>query len=272
MGVINITPDSFSDGGQFLNPEAILQQLNYFYNDGVSIVDIGAESTAPMNAAIECDEEIDRFKKIFSRQDILQSLSRFKVSIDTYRPETFKVVARELLQLHPDISLIWNDISGIFDEQTMDILQSFPSVNYIYSHNFSPDRTVGSRHMEYVQDVPGESLLDQIVKSFARVMKSKYADRIILDPCFGFSKNYEQNIFLLENFHNLMNNNDNRWRYLIGISRKSFLQKLTGISNKAEAIKESEKYHIQYLQQFIEKSPDIMKIFRIHDSKIINFI
>lgn len=269
MGVVNLTPNSFSDGGVFNDPSKVFQQIKYLLESGVEIIDLGAESTAPFNDPIRKDEELSRFNELFFKIEKLSELRGVSISIDSYNPSVFEKLAARLLGLFPESKIIWNDVSGVYDLETERILEKFPKIKYVYSHNFSPKREETSNHMDYVKNITGPELLNEIKLAFSQVLKKQFSGRIILDPAFGFSKNHEQNIFLLENIEKLIHQFPEGQSFLIGISRKSFLQGLTGLSGRSEKIVASEKKHISYLRKIMDKNVKGSLIFRIHGPDVI---
>lgn len=221
MGVINITPNSFSDGGEFLDPELLSQKLQLFST--VESIDIGAESTAPKNDPIDSTEEWDRFQH-WGLPFIKKLPPQVLVSIDTYHPETIFKISSIL----KDRPLMWNDISGQFDDSALQFLFSKANVSYVLSHNLAPERKLSGRHMDYVQETDDDSFFWDMVSFFSERLKMALAKnvegRLVLDPCFGFSKTLEQNLYLMKNFAHLAREVKHPL-WMIGISRKSFLQK-----------------------------------------------
>ncbi len=213
---MNVTPNSFSDGGELLSPESFKNKLSEFST--LEGIDLGAESTAPMNESIRWESEWERLKVYLPlMRDYTGALS-----IDTYHPETIEEVLRYYQDNHLKGELIWNDVSGKFDHFARDFLSFSPEFKYVYCHNLAPKRELTGKHMDYVdQDLSLESLRDYY--------GGFKIPQIIFDPCFGFSKTYEQNWFLLENFHKLQEiTGHDRW--LVGFSRKSFLRKRFDLS------------------------------------------
>ena len=207
---MNVTPNSFSDGSQLKNSEDFLARLREFgHPEGI---DLGAESTAPMNESISWETEWERLKVY------LPLVQDFKgtLSIDTYHPETIEEVLRWYMDHGLSQELIWNDVSGKFDSFARDFLSFSPNFKYVYCHNLAPTRALSGQHMNYIdRDLSLESLRDYF--------GGFKIPQIIFDPCLGFSKTYEQNWFLLENFAELQKiTGHNQW--LIGFSRKSFLR------------------------------------------------
>jgi dihydropteroate synthase len=206
MGVLNVTPNSFSDGGKFFEPSQIESRLNFL--DQFDVIDIGAESTAPMNTSLNHSMEWERWKLVLPYLKHLKAV----ISVDTYHPETIFEILKYFKDEKLSQKLIWNDVSGKFDDYVVEFLKS--GHDYIFAHNLSPQRELAGRHMDYV--CPELHLEDYFI--------DKKHPQIIFDPCLGFSKTYEQNWWILENFAHLTKSIGHK-RWLLGFSRKSFLRK-----------------------------------------------
>lgn len=234
MGVMNFTPNSFSDGGELDTPEKIQKRLEQFGN--IDALDIGAESTAPMNEPISHETEWQRLEPVIPLIKETKNLS-----LDTYHPETvFKLY--EILKR----PFIWNDVSGKFDESVERFLSLHPDNLYVFSHNLAPSRELTGKHMNYLSNSIGQEFLEEVAAYF---LPFKDRARVIFDPCFGFSKNYEQNWYLLENFAVLqarVKHSD----WMLGISRKAFLRKKLGIQQLTEDTKRDLDF---YHQKVLEK-------------------
>jgi dihydropteroate synthase len=264
MGVINITPDSFSTPNLHNDSNSFLTHFKAM-QDWADIIDIGAESTAPMNQAISEAQELERYQKIvfpiLSSLDITETI----ISIDTYKPRLFMTVADEFLRYHPKVKLIWNDVSGKLDGEMQDILQKPPfPFTYVYAHNLVPQRRLTNDHMSYISTAQGELFLNEIVTYFQEGMHflEKCNVPFILDPCFGFSKSREQNQYLLKNIRRFLDHFSDK-QMLIGISHKSFLR--FPIDNGLE---QAENLHALILNKIRSYHRDC--IYRIHHSSIKN--
>ena len=235
MGVMNITPDSFSDGGELNTPAKIIERLQLFKN--IECIDIGAESTAPMNESISWEEEWERLKvHLLLFKDFPGTLS-----FDTYHPETMEEILRFYLDHGFTQELIWNDVSGKFDSYVRDFLSIGPHFHYVYCHNLAPNRELTGRHMDYIDPhLTLESLKDYFAP-FA-------IPQVILDPCLGFSKSYEQNWMLLENFHKLQELIPHE-RWMLGFSRKSFLRKKFGLD--VRQVERLDETHVSILERIV---------------------
>lgn len=228
LGVMNFTPNSFSDGGELSSPEKILARITSF--GPIEALDIGAESTAPMNESIRYEEEWSRLEPHLS---LLRSLV-IPLSFDTYHAENVFRLFDEL-----KTPFIWNDVSGKFDQHVERFLRLHPENKYVFCHNLAPTRELSGKHMNYISGAEGEAYLEELANYF----KPYVRPQVILDPCLGFSKTYEQNWYTLENFSELQKLvKHDEW--LLGFSRKSFLRKKLGIEKLTpETRSELDEFH-----------------------------
>ena len=252
---MNITPNSFSDGGELTSPEKIQERLKIFGE--IESVDIGAESTAPMNSAISWEEEWARLKP---------NLLEFKhfsgaLSFDTYHPETVEEILRFYLDHGFSQELIWNDVSGKFDSYVRDFLSIAPHFHYVYCHSLAPTRAQTIKHMDYIDpNLSFESLKDYFAP-FA-------IPQVIFDPCLGFSKTYEQNWMILEGLSKLQALiPHNRW--MLGFSRKSFLRKKEGLEIHQKA--ELDEAHVRILNGILPNLKGELHV-RTHRPELINLL
>jgi len=236
MGVINITPNSFSDGGVIQNPDDFLKILSKFGE--IDCLDIGAESTAPMNQSIGWELEWQRLKPY------LPYLKTFSgvLSFDTYHPETMEEILRYFYDNNFKQNLIWNDVSGKFDGFVRDFLSMSSNFFYVFCHNLAPSRELSGKHMDFVD--PHLS-----IEKLADYFSSFRDPRVIFDPCLGFSKTYEQNWMIMDQFRKLQElTNHPKW--LLGFSRKSFLRKKYGITEiNSQTIHELDLLHQRILNE-----------------------
>ncbi|MBL6990709.1 MAG: dihydropteroate synthase [Bacteriovoracaceae bacterium] len=276
MGVINITPDSFSDGGIFNTKAALKKQIDTFNDWTASIIDIGAESTAPFNDPITKEEEIERFKEIFIPvlNEYGKDLTNTTISIDTYRAATFHYIYKQIKKINPAIKLIWNDVSGVIDEQLKDmLLGSCPDVQYVFCHNLCPSSELASSHMDNPMDCDPKSVVAALKDYFQKAQKQfddwKIAHRIIFDPCFGFSKTVPQNLQLIKDLPSLLFSFDRKIPWLLGISRKSFLKKSIIKASPDSSIQVQTEYlHTHILAAWTLKANGYNLIYRVHDPAV----
>ncbi|VVC74732.1 Dihydropteroate synthase [Aquicella siphonis] len=219
VGIVNITPDSFSDGGKFLEPEKALQQIIHLVNAGAEIIDIGAESTAPSAAPLDADTEWKRLEPVMSAiRDARSSwMLSPKISVDTRHSR----VAEQALLMGAD----WiNDVSGLDDPGMREILAGSAAECVVMHHMSIPERRnhVLPRHQD-----PVKAVYEWGVKRLHELEKQGITrDRVIFDPGIGFGKMAEQSLILLKNIHVFASLGT---RVLVGHSRKTFLSLLSGM-------------------------------------------
>lgn len=205
MGILNVTPDSFSDGGKFYDEEAAVAHAKAMIAEGADIIDIGAESTRPGYEVISVDEEIRRLTPVIER--LLTEIDR-PISIDTYKP----AVAEAMLKL--GVSMI-NDIWGLQHDPEMAEVIARYGVPVVIMHN--------QNGTEYDGDII-ESVADFLRNSIKIALKAGIKpENIILDPGIGFGKTPEQNIGIMSKIGEL---NDLGYPILLGTSRKSMIGKI----------------------------------------------
>ena len=207
MGVVNVTPDSFSDGGRFVEPHAAVHHARKLAEEGADIIDLGGESTRPGAEPVSEQQELDRVLPV------LEKIQDLCVSVDTRRPR----VMREVLKT--GASMI-NDVEALAAPGALEaVAQSRCAVCLMHKKG---DPATMQRDPHY-DDVVRE------VKDFLsqRVAAAKgagiAADRLVVDPGFGFGKTAEHNLILLKNLSGISD-----LPILAGLSRKSTLGKLTG--------------------------------------------
>ncbi len=213
MGVLNVTPDSFSDGGEFNTLESGLEQAQRMVNAGVDILDIGGQSTRPGADIVSLEEELNRviplIEKIRKSSDHL--LADIPISVDTTRAK----VAESAVKVGADFI---NDISGATFEPEMLSVAAELEVPIILMHSRGTPKTM--QKMTDYQDLMGELkafLKGRIEVAIATGIK---AENIIIDPGIGFAKNYDQNLEILRQLKELRSLN---CPILVGVSRKSFI-------------------------------------------------
>ncbi|EPR09297.1 dihydropteroate synthase [Ruminiclostridium papyrosolvens] len=209
MGILNVTPDSFSDGGSYTNPEMALNQALRMIEEGADIIDVGGETTKP--GAVPVSPEIEQQRII----PVIEALSKeisLPVSVDTYRADTAE------LAIKAGADMI-NDIWGLKHDSLMAPIIAEYGVPVCIMHN----RTAGTDY--------GENLIGQILSELEEsILIAKKAgigdDKIIIDPGIGFAKTWEQNLEVmrkLEDFKML------GYPVLLGASRKSLIGKVLGL-------------------------------------------
>jgi len=213
MGIMNITPDSFSDGNQYKTVDEYLFRIEEMLDQGADIIDLGAESTRPGSKPVTADEELERLLPVLE-----QAISRFETifSVDT----TKSLVAKQALER--GVSII-NDISGLSFEPDIGRHIANHDAGIILMH--TPGRP------DVMQELAKyDSILPEIISSLTNSISIAESfginfENIIVDPGIGFGKTVEQNLEILRNLSELLKL---RRPILIGTSRKSFIGKLLG--------------------------------------------
>lgn len=215
MGILNVTPDSFSDGGKFNSIDDALNHTERMINEGADIIDIGGMSSRPGAKIISSDEEFKRIKDIL--REIINHFPQAIISIDTIYGET----ARKTLDMGAHII---NDISAFeIDKTLVDVVSEY-KCPYVLMHMQGTPSSMQSSP-EY------NNVLKDVTLFLERkidVLLNKNVQDIIIDPGFGFGKTREQNYQLLKGIHILKKLLD--LPILVGLSRKSMLFKPLGIS------------------------------------------
>jgi dihydropteroate synthase len=217
-GVVNATPNSFSDGGEVTTSQDFERRMSEWKHlDGL---DVGAESTAPKNTAITAAEERQRLEHVLVPH--LRSWPRSLVlSLDTYHLETAEWLIPQVPQ---DVQVVWNDVSGQIEPAVIKLLQAHPRLRYVLCFNQVPQRALTSQHMQHATPGPIVARARSFFReSFEVFLRHELFSRVIADPCFGFSKTREQNHQLLDQLPILMDELACPvWMW--GVSRKSFLR------------------------------------------------
>lgn len=243
MGILNVTRDSFYDGGRYTTEQAVLARAEQILSEGGDIIDIGAVSTRP--GASVCDGETERDTIVQTVQAIRTRFPKAVLSIDTFRAE----VARAAIDCGADII---NDISGgTYDERMISTIGEL-QVPYVLMHTPAmPDKMQQCTHYE--------DILADMLQFFGRQLEKLHQQNvhdIIIDPGFGFGKTLEQNYFLLENLR-VFETLD--FPLLIGISRKSMIYKKLD-TTPAGALEGT----LEATRTAIQNGADIL---RVHDVK-----
>lgn len=205
MGILNVTPDSFSDGGKYFSTEAAIARAVQLIEYGADIIDIGAESTRPNAVPVSADEEFARIEKILPA---IVNLG-VPVSIDTYKPE----VAAQVLELGASII---NDVHGLEDSRMIDVAKRFGA-------------PVVAMHSEKCSD--GDIIAD-VKKFFRRTLalcteRGLDAKKIIFDPGIGFGKTFGDDLTILRRLDELKTLDDQKIFLMVGVSRKRVIGRAT---------------------------------------------
>lgn len=220
MGIVNVTPDSFSDGGAHASAEAALKHCEQLLKEGADILDIGGESTRPGSPAVPLDEELARVLPVV-REAVKLGVP---ISVDTYKPEVMHAV----LDLGADIV---NDIWALRQPGAREAVAAHPSCGICLMHMHRDPQTMQAVPM--AGDVIPEVL--SFLTAQAQLLRELGVDstRISLDPGIGFGKTVAQNFALLARQRELLAGG---YPLLLGWSRKSSIGAVTGIEAAGERI------------------------------------
>lgn len=207
MGILNVTPDSFSDGGQFIQLDAALRQAEQMLRDGASILDVGGESTRPHATPVSLQQELDRVlpvvEAIAQRLDVV-------ISVDSSTPQVFEQAA------HLGAAL-WNDVRALTRPQALETAARLGLPVVLMHNRGEPDQMNALAHY---QDVVSEVLQELLQRVDAALAAGVRRDNIVLDVGFGFAKTPEQNLILLKHLAQLT---PLGYPLVLGISRKRVL-------------------------------------------------
>lgn len=246
MGILNITPDSFSDGGEHFDLEDSIKHLNKLIEEGADIIDIGAESTKPYSKEVTANEQLNRLIPIL--EYIKTNNIKTPISIDTRNSQ----VAQECINY--GIGII-NDVSGLeHDANMIDLLAKHPEVKIIIQHSKgTPENMQNSPEYENLMDEIYISLKNKV--EFATSKGIKF-ENIIIDPGIGFGKTKTHNLEIIKRWQELKTLG---CPILLGLSRKSLLE-LPDATNE-----EKDLYTLALNSILINQNIDII---RVHNVKI----
>ncbi|MEI6590435.1 MAG: dihydropteroate synthase [Actinomycetes bacterium] len=228
MGVLNLTPDSFSDGGKFVDPVAAMAQAKLMVEQGANIIDIGGESTRPGADRVPLEVEQQRVMPVIEALVAADwfAESKVKISIDTMNSET------AVAAVHAGASLV-NDVSGGLADPKMQRAVAATKATYVLSHwrGFSKDMNTYAEYEDVAKDVAAE-LAEQVAVAVANGISR---DRIMIDPGLGFSKDQAQNWQLVARLDELEKLG---LPILVGASRKRFIAGVLDSEASAEVSNE----------------------------------
>lgn len=218
MGILNITPDSFSDGGKAFSEDDVLRKVRILCEEGADIIDVGACSTAPGNKIISEAEELERLKMFLP---LVMKNSTVPVSIDTFRPDVVEYA------VNLGVSIV-NDESGAFNTEMAEVVKKY-GTGWIFMHTGNKSSSEGS---EYPNGVVSS------VKSFFEDMRKKSIeyglseDQLCYDFGIGFGKTRQDDLTLLTSCAQFKEYSP----LLVGTSRKRIIGEITGVVKPAERI------------------------------------
>ena len=241
MGILNLTPDSFSDGGKFNDEKKALPQVEKMLKDGAEIIDIGPQSTRPNAKFLSAEEEISRIGNMISL--VKKEFPEALISLDTFYSETVKFGFNEGVDIINDIS------GGMFDKKMFETVAK-TGLPYILMH---VNPTYESMHEKIIED----DIILNINKYFSEKiveLRQFGVKDIILDPGFGFGKTVEQQHQMIDELQHI---GFGKYPMLVGISRKSFIYKPLG-KKPHDINEETQKLHLKMLEKGT-------RILRVHD-------
>ncbi|ATO19839.1 dihydropteroate synthase [Acinetobacter sp. LoGeW2-3] len=232
MGILNVTPDSFSDGGQHNSKDAAIARALEMIAEGATVIDVGGESTRPGASVVEVEEEIRRVVPV------VEELAKHNVviSIDTSQPEVIKAAVKAGAH-------IWNDVRALTRPNALETAAEL-NIPVIIMHMRGEPTTMNN--LDQYEDVT----TDVIAELSQRVQDALDAgvriENIMIDPGFGFAKNAEQNLKLLNEFYKL---NELGYPILSALSRKRFIGQALGGAEAIDRAVGSVSAHLLSIQQ-----------------------
>lgn len=221
MGVLNVTPDSFSDGGRFSDPDRAFERAMEMEAEGAGVIDIGGESTRPGSEPVTIDEELDRVLPVIRR---MRENLHIPISIDT----TKGPVAAQAIDSGAEII---NDISGLRFDPSIAGIAAKTGASLILMH--SRGTPANMQKLPPVEDVLSEIIAGLRWSVDQAVQRGVKHEKIILDPGIGFGKTPSQNLQLINNLNRIVE--EFGLPVLLGTSRKSFIQKTLDSRIQAES-------------------------------------
>lgn len=247
VGILNVTPDSFSDGGKYFNSEEAIKYFYQLVEDGADVIDIGAESTRPGAKSICSQEQIERLRPILK----VVSKAKISTSIDTRCSE----VAR--FALDNGVNIV-NDVSGLdYDSKMIDVVKEYDA-SIVLQHSTGETNNI----IEY-NDVVEEVYLTLLKK--AKLAKEKGVDKVILDVGIGFGKTKENSYTILNRIEEFKSLN---YPLMVGVSRKSLL----GLQNSEDnVLKDSLSLALAY--PLMQAGIDYLRVHNVKlHRKLLNLV
>tara|TARA_B100000575_G_scaffold293873_1_gene306803 strand:+ start:2844 stop:3902 length:1059 start_codon:yes stop_codon:yes gene_type:complete len=243
MGVLNLTPDSFSDGGKFNSFKKATKRIKNMINAGADIIDVGGESTRPGSKIISQKNELKRVKKVI--KEFKKKYPKILLSIDTRKSLVINFSLKYRADIINDVSCFQHDpksFSAIKDKNIWKIIH--------HMQGTPQTMQINPKYNNVLLDI-----YDFFEKQIRKFKKQKYQKKIILDPGIGFGKNLKHNLIILNKislFHSL------GYPILIGTSRKKFINQISGKYDTKERIGGT-------LSSIIFSFSQGVKIFRVHN-------
>ena len=246
MGILNMTPDSFSDGGKYNNNKKAFKQINYMIKSGATIIDVGGESTRPGSKTVPTKIEWKRISQVI--KNFKKKYSETLLSIDTRKSDVMLKASKFKVD-------ILNDVSGFeYDDKSLNKTKKFNLWKVIHHMQGTPNTMqINPKYNNVLLDI--YDFFEKKIKEQKRTKKN--FNKIILDPGIGFGKNLKHNLILISKisiFHSL------GFPILIGTSRKKFINEISGVFDTKERTGGTLSSVIFSLSQGVQ-------IFRVHDVK-----
>lgn len=243
MGILNVTPDSFSDGGKHNGKEAAIVHALQMIKDGATVIDVGGESTRPGASAVAVEEEIARVVPVVAEL----AKHNVVISIDTSVPEVIKAAVKAGAH-------IWNDVRALTRPNALETAAAL-DIPVIIMHMRGEPTTMNNldQYNNVTEDVIAE-LTQRVNDALAAGVRK---ENIMIDPGFGFAKNAQQNLRLLNEFYQL---NEMGYPILSALSRKRFIGEAVGAVDAQNRVVGSVAAHLISVQQGAS-------MVRVHDVK-----
>lgn len=243
MGILNVTPDSFSDGGHYSQTDIAVTQAYKFIEEGADIIDIGGESTRPNAEPVSLQEELDRVIPVI---ESLASKVDIPISIDTYKPAVMRAA------IAAGASIV-NDVKALQEAAAIEAVANADVAVCLMHMQGEPQNMQDDPHYDDVVKDVVTFLLDRVaICEQAGIQKN----RLLIDPGFGFAKTRIHNITLIQQLNTLVNTG---YPVLVGLSRKSVLGQMTGNDIDARLYAS--------VSAAVVSAMNGAKILRVHDVK-----
>ncbi|MDP2102887.1 MAG: dihydropteroate synthase [Methylotenera sp.] len=247
MGIVNVTPDSFSDGGRYASTALAIEHALKLIDEGADILDIGGESTRPGATAVSLGEELSRVIPVI---EALSAVSTIPLSIDTYKPEVMRAAIAAGIDIVNDVRALQE---GVGKDGALEIVaNSHVGVCLMHMQGTPQTMQLNPSYSDVVSEVK-RFLTDRLHAAIAHGIAR---ERILLDPGFGFGKTTAHNVALIQHLDDLANIGP---PLLVGLSRKAVLGKIAGGD-------ESQRLHAGLAASVISAMKGA-KIVRVHDVK-----
>jgi dihydropteroate synthase len=248
MGILNVTPDSFSDGGRFFSVDDALARAELLVAEGAETTDIGGESTRPQGAtAVDTAEECRRVLPVIA--GVRRRFPDAVVSVDTVKAHVAERVLAEG-------AAIVNDVSAFRLDERMAEVCARGGAGVVLMHSRGGVSDMATfEHATYGDDVTGEVLAELLPQAQLAERAGVRRDAIVLDPGIGFSKRSEHSLAVLAELPRIL---DADYPVMVGVSRKRFLGEITGVGEPAERVHGTTGANVMALALGA-------RIFRVHD-------